>query len=53
MTRGALTVRQPLHTAPVEIAVTPRIGITQCADLPLRFVIRGNSYVSGPRRMLP
>jgi DNA-3-methyladenine glycosylase len=53
MTCGALTVRQPLHTAPVEIAVTPRIGITQCADLPLRFVIRGNSYVSGPRRMLP
>jgi len=25
---------------PFEIAVTPRIGITQCADLPLRFVIR-------------
>jgi 3-methyladenine DNA glycosylase Mpg len=30
----------------VEIAVTPRIGITQCADLPLRFLIRGNRYVS-------
>ena len=27
------------RSGPFEIAVTPRIGITQCADLPLRFVI--------------
>jgi DNA-3-methyladenine glycosylase len=53
VTRGALTVRAPLHKAPIDIAVTPRIGITQCADWPLRFLIRGNPYVSGPRRMLP
>jgi 3-methyladenine DNA glycosylase Mpg len=32
------------------VAVTPRIGITQCADWPLRWVLAGNSYVSrGPR----
>ncbi len=48
VTRGRLVVREPAEPAPVEIAVTPRIGITQCADLPLRFVIRGNAFVSKP-----
>jgi DNA-3-methyladenine glycosylase len=28
------------------VRVTPRIGITQCADWPLRWVIAGNPYVS-------
>ncbi len=46
MTRGSLTVRLPEHPAKVEIDVTKRIGITKCADLPLRFVIRGNPFVS-------
>ena len=45
VTRGDLVVRQ--WQKPAEIAVTPRIGIRQCADLPLRFLIRGNSFVSG------
>ena len=40
VTRGDLVVRglrdEPAH----EIEVTPRIGITQCADWPLRFVMR-------------
>jgi DNA-3-methyladenine glycosylase len=49
VTRGALTVREPLDPRPIEIAVTPRIGITKCADLPLRFLIRGNPYVSPAR----
>jgi len=40
LTRGPLVVREPAVQQPFEIAVTPRIGITQCADLPLRFVIR-------------
>jgi DNA-3-methyladenine glycosylase len=47
VTRGSLVVRQPVEPRPVEIAVSPRIGITQCADLPLRFFIRGNRFVSG------
>ena len=52
VTRGALTVREPIVKQAIEIDVTPRIGITQCADWPLRYVIRGNRYVSGARRML-
>lgn len=33
-----------------EIAVTPRIGIRKAADLPLRFLLAGNSCVSGNGR---
>ncbi|HUP04933.1 MAG TPA: DNA-3-methyladenine glycosylase [Bryobacteraceae bacterium] len=49
VTRGSLVVREPAERRRVEIAVTPRIGITRCADLLLRFVIRGNRFVSGKR----
>jgi DNA-3-methyladenine glycosylase len=31
------------------ITATPRIGITKSADLPLRFVITGNPFVSGKK----
>ena len=30
------------------IAISPRVGITQAADWPLRFYILGNPFVSGP-----
>jgi DNA-3-methyladenine glycosylase len=46
VTRGSLVVREPREPSKVDVAVTARIGITQCADLPLRFLIRGNRYVS-------
>ncbi|HTX33584.1 MAG TPA: DNA-3-methyladenine glycosylase [Bryobacteraceae bacterium] len=46
VTRGTLVVREPSQPAPIAIQVTPRIGITHCADLPLRFVIQGNPFVS-------
>ncbi len=32
--------------SPCEIAVSPRIGITKAADLPLRFFVAGNRFVS-------
>jgi DNA-3-methyladenine glycosylase len=31
------------------ILTTPRIGITKAARLPLRYVIAGNEFVSGPK----
>jgi DNA-3-methyladenine glycosylase len=46
LTRSALQVRA-LRTEPaLEVAVTPRVGITHCADWPLRFLIAGNRFVS-------
>lgn len=41
-----LTVHQPSLAVPFEIAVSPRIGITKCADLPLRFTVQGSPFLS-------
>ena len=49
LTRGALVVREPSQPRKVEIEATPRIGIRECADWPLRFIIRGNRFVSKAR----
>jgi DNA-3-methyladenine glycosylase len=49
LTRGSLVVREPAEPRRVEIDVTPRIGIRECADWPLRFVVRGNRFVSGAK----
>ena len=41
-----------LAAPPVEgsdVEITPRIGITRAADLPLRWLVRGNPYVSATR----
>lgn len=46
VTQGALVVREPAEGGAFDIDVTPRIGIRQCVDWPLRFVIRGSSFVS-------
>ncbi len=43
LTRGPLVVRMPRRETDFEIAVTPRIGITKCADWPLRFVAEENA----------
>jgi 3-methyladenine DNA glycosylase Mpg len=52
MSKGLLPVREPLVPGSFEIKTTPRIGIAQCADLPLRFIIAGNPFVSrAPARM--
>jgi DNA-3-methyladenine glycosylase len=37
--------------APDEIGQGKRIGITRAPDSPLRFYVRGNSFVSGPKAL--
>jgi len=43
---GDLIVRPPVVESAFEIEVSPRIGITKCRDLPLRFTIAGNPFIS-------
>jgi DNA-3-methyladenine glycosylase len=38
---------------PGEISRSPRIGIARDVDLLLRFYLRGNPFVSGPRSLTP
>lgn len=46
VTSGPLTVHEPEVPPRFNIETSPRIGITACADWPLRFTISGNPYVS-------
>jgi DNA-3-methyladenine glycosylase len=48
VTRGSLVVREAIEKRRFDVEVTPRIGISQCADAPLRFLIAGNRSVSKP-----
>jgi DNA-3-methyladenine glycosylase len=46
MTRGDYVVVDRKPVTEIEIDVGPRIGITKCADLPLRFTVKGNRFIS-------
>jgi DNA-3-methyladenine glycosylase len=46
MTFGDLVVVEREEANRFEIGVSPRIGITKCVELPLRFFIEGNRFVS-------
>jgi DNA-3-methyladenine glycosylase len=41
-----LVIRPGAAVSDREVVITPRIGITQCADWPLRWLIAGNPFVS-------
>jgi DNA-3-methyladenine glycosylase len=36
-------------SAPPRVVITKRIGINKAVDMPLRFVVEGNRFVSGPK----
>ncbi|HVP00207.1 MAG TPA: DNA-3-methyladenine glycosylase [Bryobacteraceae bacterium] len=46
LTEGPITIHAPEIARPFEIGTSPRIGIKKSADLPLRFFIKENHYVS-------
>jgi DNA-3-methyladenine glycosylase len=46
-----LWLEPPTSRVPYPLASSPRIGIRLAADLPLRFFLAGNRYVSGPRAL--
>lgn len=46
LTSGPLTIHPPERPERLRIGVSPRIGIKPSADLPLRFFIEGNRFVS-------
>jgi DNA-3-methyladenine glycosylase len=46
LVKGPLQVRRLRDEAPFEIKATPRIGISHCAEWPLRFVMAGNRFAS-------
>ena len=44
--RGTITIRRGSEMPDAAVSVSPRIGITQAADWPLRWFVRDNPYVS-------
>jgi DNA-3-methyladenine glycosylase len=46
LTRGSLTIEPAPEPWRFRIATGPRVGITRSADLPLRFWVAGNPFVS-------
>ena len=46
--RGSLVIREGARVSESAVVVTPRIGITKAADWPLRYLVKGNPWVSRP-----
>ena len=49
--RSSLWIGEDGDPAP-RVRLTPRIGITKAADRNLRYVVDGNTFVSGPKNLL-
>jgi DNA-3-methyladenine glycosylase len=53
LTRGPVRVCEAQGEKCFAIGVSPRIGITHCAEWPLRFFVQGNPFVSRAPRAIP
>ncbi len=47
---GPLWIAHDDYVVP-EIGISTRIGLSRAADRPLRFYVRGNPFVSGPKKL--
>jgi len=43
---GPIVIRKGSAVADADVVVTPRIGITQAAEWPLRYLVRDDPFVS-------
>ncbi len=50
---GPVIIRRGEPVADADVEVTPRIGITQAADWPLRYLVRGDPFVSATPKPFP
>jgi DNA-3-methyladenine glycosylase len=49
--RGPLTIREGSPIPDSRVAITPRIGITRCAEWELRWIVLDSKYISGRRAL--
>ena len=51
--RGPIVIRAGAPVDDADVVVTPRVGITQAAEWPLRFLVRDDPYVSATPSTFP